>query len=226
MRFVVAVAAFLAVWNNLANLLPAFQAWYVLVNLVVAIGLILAARRRGYSWATLGLSRARAGAGLRWGLGALIVVAAVLLAAAAVPATRPLLADQRVAGMTGAQLAYLALVRIPLGTVVLEETAFRGVLLGVWAQAQGQVPAVVGSSVVFGVWHLVPTLALLDVNALATDPLGRAGALAGAVAVTGVAGAVLSVLRLMSGSVLAPALAHVASNSLSALAAFVVAGSR
>jgi hypothetical protein len=42
------------------------------------------------------------------------------------PGLRPLLTDARVAGLDGGELAYRLLVRIPLGTVLWEEVAFRG----------------------------------------------------------------------------------------------------
>ena len=46
--------------------------------------------------------------------------------AALTPATRPLLNDQRIAGLDRRQLAYHVLLRIPAGTVAWEEIAFRG----------------------------------------------------------------------------------------------------
>jgi hypothetical protein len=45
------------------------------------------------------------------------------------PRPPPLLSDARVAGLDGDEFAYQVLVRIPLGTVLWEEVAFRGVLL-------------------------------------------------------------------------------------------------
>lgn len=221
-RFVVALAALLAVWNNAANLAPGFDEWYVLVNLAVAAALLLWARRHGLGWAEVGLGPGDAAAGARWGAVAVAVIAVVLGALAAVPATRPLLDDARVAAMTSEQVAFHALVRIPLGTVLLEEVAFRGVLLAAWERLGSRRTAIAGSSVVFGLWHLVPTVMLLDANELAADPLARGLALAAAVAITGAAGALLCLLRLASGSLLAPILAHGAANSLAAAASWAV----
>jgi CAAX protease family protein len=55
-----------------------------------------------------------------------------------VPVTCPWFEDQRVAEVdTPVELAYQALVRIPFGSAVLEEFAFRGVLVGLppgWAR--------------------------------------------------------------------------------------------
>ena len=57
------------------------------------------------------------------------MVAASYTIGLAVPDVRPLLHDGRVAGADGGAIAYQVLIRIPLGTVLWEETAFRGVLL-------------------------------------------------------------------------------------------------
>ena len=219
MAFVLGLVAFLAAWNNLANLVPAFETAYVGVNLLVTAVILALARRRGYGWEQLGLGRASAGSGLRWGAAAFGVVSVALLAALALPATRPFLLDERVAGLGAGGLAWLALVRIPLGTVVLEEVAFRGVLLGAWAAHRTARHALVGQALVFGVWHVTPTWIAFEANGAAAGLGSRAAAIAGGVAVTAVGGLLFGWLRLRSGSVLAPALAHVATNSVAAAAA-------
>jgi hypothetical protein len=55
-----------------------------------------------------------------------------LFVGATAPATAARLADRRVADLCGRRLAYQVLVRIPLGTALVEEVAFRGVLLAAW----------------------------------------------------------------------------------------------
>jgi hypothetical protein len=69
----------------------------------------------------------RLGAGLRLGAAAAAPVAVAFALAPATPARR-LLRDKRVAGLSGRQLAYHVLLRIPVGTVRWEEVAFRAVL--------------------------------------------------------------------------------------------------
>jgi uncharacterized protein len=68
------------------------------------------------------------------------------------------------------------------------------------------------SSVPFGLSHILPTLSTMSQTTLnqhlACRPLRQAAFVAGNVAVTGVAGAGFAWLRLRSGSVLAPLLAH------------------
>jgi membrane protease YdiL (CAAX protease family) len=79
----------------------------------------------------------------------------------------------------------------------------------------------VTSAVVFGIWHVRPTLSALAANDLDGGPVLRAGAVVLGCLVTGVAGGLFTWLRLRSGSLLAPALLHLATNTLGTLAAAV-----
>ena len=116
-----------------------------------------------------------------------------------------------------------AFVVIPLGTVLFEEVAFRGRAVGAGAR-----PARHGarrrsvSSVLFGLWHVLPSLRLNQVNPAVTDlvgpgPAGQALAVAGAVVFTAAAGVLLCELRRRSGSLLAPIGLHWAVNGLGVL---------
>lgn len=203
---IVVVLGVLVVHNLVTNLWFTDR-WYVPVNLATA-GLLVC---------LVGPD----GLGLRVGWAALVVggaaavfVLGVIGLLAWLPATRPLLADQRMAGVDARGTVWRALVRIPLGTVVLEEVAFRGVLPSL-------MPAV-GAAVLFGLWHIVPTARTLDVNGMARSWRARVVAVGGAVVVTTVVGLVLWALRLATGSLLAPALVHAAANSGATVAAFLV----
>lgn len=219
MRFVWKVAAFLAVYNNATNLAGVPDGVYVPMNLAAAGGLTGLALHRGYGPSTLGLRREGVRPGLRWGGGAALIVAAGLLVAVAVPGLRPLLGDARVAGLGPAGLAWTTLVRIPLGTALWEEVAFRGVLYGAWARHRPVATAAAGSSVVFGVWHVGPTVAALRQNDVPLDAAGVA-AVGASVAATTAAGLVFCWLRRRGGGIVAPLIAHVATNSLGTLAAW------
>jgi membrane protease YdiL (CAAX protease family) len=210
----------LAAWNPVVNgVLPA--AWYVPANLAVAGGLLALARVSGLTPSELGLGRGAAPGGVRLGLLLAAVVAVAIALALALPATRGLFADRRLAGIGGSGLAYQALVRVPLGTVVLEELAFRGVLLALAARLVPTPAAVVLSSALFGLWHVLPAASALRANELAAAAPARIGAIAASVVVTAVVGVLFCALRLRSGSLLAPALVHVATNSLASVAAFI-----
>lgn len=224
------LAVGLLVVANLLNnrLVPAAY----LATCVATVVLLLAlARRAGCSWDELGLGRSQVGRGLRWALVAVVVVAAGYLAVALLPATRELLVDRRVGALAPAAVLFQAFVRVPFGTVLLEETAFRGVLYGLLVRdGRGWVRATAVSSVLFGLWHVLPALGLPTVNpilsgATAGDPFRAGLVVLGAVAVTGLAGALLCELRRRSGSLLAPAGLHVAVNSLGYLTSLAVLSS-
>jgi membrane protease YdiL (CAAX protease family) len=146
-------------------------------------------------------------------------VAAGYATALAVPVLRPLLADGRVADLGGGELAGQALLRIPLGTVLWEEVAFRGVLLAALARLLPRAGATGVSAAVFGLWHVRPTLGALAANDLAGGPLARTGAVLLACLATAAAGVLFAELRERSGSLLAPALLHLATNTLGLLTA-------
>lgn len=220
MRFLVGAGSLLAVYNNATNLLGLPDEAYVPVNLTAGALLVAAARQQGYGWDTLGLSRSGVAPGLRWGGAGAAVVALGLGAALAWPAAAPFLADQRVAGLSLAGLAFQVGVRIPLGTVLFEEVAFRGVLLGAWARDHSLPAAVIGSSAIFGVWHIGPTLVLLAENEVALGPWGTVAAVGAGVAATAAAGVVFALLRVRTGGIVAPALVHLATNALGTLAAY------
>ncbi|HZB18315.1 MAG TPA: CPBP family intramembrane glutamic endopeptidase [Blastococcus sp.] len=208
------LAAGLAAWNNLVvHRLPA-PGSYVVANAAATATVLTAARWAGLTRAELGLARGSLPAGLRWGGPSGVVVTAGYAVALVVPPLRPLLVDARVAGHDGADLAYQALVRIPVGTVLWEEVAFRGVLLAVLRRLVPPPAAVGASSVLFGVWHVRPTLDGLTANGLARGPVATGAAVLLGCLGTAAAGLAFTALRLRSGSLLAPVLLHLATNSV------------
>jgi membrane protease YdiL (CAAX protease family) len=220
-RFAIGLSLALLAWNNLVHLLPGASAAYVPLNLAATAAVTVAAHRSGLSASDLGLRRDRLWAGARWGGAVAAVVAGALAVAWAVPALHPLLDDARVQRLSPGAVAYHALVRIPLGTVLLEEVAFRGALFGALARTSGRARAALASSAVFGLWHVRPTLGLLDANDVADDPAARAVAVAAAVLFTAAGGLFFCALRVRSGSTLAPIVAHTSTNSLGLLASAV-----
>jgi membrane protease YdiL (CAAX protease family) len=208
-----ATAFGLLAWNNLLGASRWHNRHYVRGNLIGTAALLSIARMRGIRGRDLGLSPQRAGAGARWGAATSGVVL-VALTAAALPSGRGAwLRDARLAGMSGVGIAYHAGVRVPLGTVVWEETAFRAVLPVLLQRAMPGPVARAANSLLFGLWHVRPTLEALRLNGLPTGG-GRGGAaVVGAVVAAALADLLLSRLQRTTGSLLAPALVHVASNS-------------
>ena len=180
-----------------------------------AVAVLGIARAVGVSWAELGVGRRELGSGARTGAVAGACAAAAVLAAAAVPATRGFFLDDRAAGAEGGGVA-AGLARITLAAVPPEELTYRSALLGLWLGNGSPASAVAWSSALFGLSHILPTRSTMGQTAvgqhLERRPLRQAAFVAGNVAVTGAAGAVFGWLRLRSGSVLAPLLAHAALN--------------
>jgi membrane protease YdiL (CAAX protease family) len=213
--------AVLTVHNVLGNeVVP--DAAYVPTNLVIGLVLVALALAAGSSIEDLGLGRASGSSGLRWGLAIMGGVAVGIALGALLPATRGLFHDERVAGISGAALVYEALLRIPFGTALFEELAFRGVLLALLLRVTSTVAAVAVSSALFGLWHILPTISGLRANELAEGVAATVGAVGGAVMVTAIGGLLFCALRLHTGGLIAPVLAHTATNSFAIVAAFLV----
>jgi uncharacterized protein len=196
----------------------------------VAVGLVALARRVGLSWEDLGLARRSWGKGALYAGIAVALVAVVYAGGAALPATRMAFLDARYHQGLGHALV-TALIVIPLGTVVLEEVAFRGVLLGLLRHHRGIRWATGLSSTLFGLWHILPSLTLARANQAVGVVFGHGVmahvlAVAAAVGFTGLAGLVFCELRRRSGSVLAAAGLHWATNGLGVLLASVIWAAR
>lgn len=189
---------------------------------VVVVALVCFARWTGLSWSQLGLSRDGLRSGFRWGLGSIAVVASAYLAGVLLPLTRSAFLDARYhLAVSGALLS--AFVIIPVGTIFVEEVAFRSVLWGMLARQFTTWRVLVASSVLFGLWHILPSLHLASTNQGVGHAVRGVGAsptvlvVMGTVGITAVGGAVAGALRHRSGSVLASAGMHWATNALGVL---------
>ncbi|TVR22484.1 MAG: CPBP family intramembrane metalloprotease [Ilumatobacter sp.] len=222
----IVVVAVLAVSNVMTNeVLP--WAAYLPWNLVMtAVLLWIALRVDTTTPDQLGLERSGVRRGALVGGIVLLVISVVLLVAALLPATRALFEDERVAGTSVWAMLYQVLVRIPLGTVVLEEVAFRGVLLGMLLRRTSRAGAVMVSSVLFGLWHVLPAIGVEGTNPVLADLFGGTGGAVAAVVLavvgTAIAGVALCIVRFVGHSLLAPMLAHVATNSVGFVVAWFV----
>ncbi len=138
---------------------------------------------------------------------------------AVVPATRGFFQDERARGGGTRHVLFETLVRIPLGTALPEEVIFRGSLLGLFTQRHSPAVAASMSSILFGAWHVLPTLRTLPLNPAGARAKRTGGAVLAAVTSTALAGYGLAWLRFRSGSLAAPAVAHAALNAAAYLAA-------
>jgi membrane protease YdiL (CAAX protease family) len=197
-------------------------------HLAVGLGLVACllavSRTAGLTAADLGLARSAWPAGLRWGVAAAALVGAAYAVAYLLVPVREALPEGE--GGLGRAVLWAVLVVIPLGTVVPEELAFRGLLLALLGRGRGVLAATLLSSGLFGLWHVVAALGGGAANAAITemvggDAAGTAVRVAVTVVSTSVAGVVLCWLRLRSGSLLAPVLAHWTVNGLGVIVAML-----
>ncbi len=197
---------------------------YVVTSVVGSAGLLALARGAGLGWEDLGLGPGWVPRGLLWGGPPALALLVGLRVAVGRPGVSGRLRDDRAARSRGSVL-YQVLVWVPLGTVLLEEVAFRGVLLGLLEPQVGTLWAVMLSALAFGLWHVLPTAAAARADTVVARALGGRGpgwAVVGGVLLTAAVGTGLAGLRLVAASLLAPALLHLASNSGGYLAAAAV----
>lgn len=191
------LAAALIGWSFVSPRLPA--SWRTVLQAGVG-GLLV--------WVTgapLGLGPPRLWAGLRLGSLAAFSVAGTVAATTVLAPVRRSMADRRPPATAPEWL----LLRIPVGTVWSEESAFRGALSTAGAAAFGARGGRLLQACAFGLSHVA--------DARATgDPIGAT------VLVTGIAGWVFGWLADRSGSLAAPMLAHLAVNEAGAIAVLAV----
>lgn len=215
------VLAALAV-NLLVN--EAVPGAHLAAGLGLAACLLAIARAGGLAAADLGLARAALGTGLRWGGAAAALVGVGYALAWLIPGVRQALPEGD--GDLG-RVALTVLVVIPLGTVLPEELAFRGLLLPLLGRGRGLNAAIWLSSGLFGLWHVLPSLGggaanAAIVGAVGGDTAGTIARVVATVCVTSLAGVVLCWLRLRSGSLVAPLLAHWTVNGLGVIVILLV----
>lgn len=193
--------------------------WHLPVALALAAATVVIGRRAGLDGSDLGLGSWRRGAMYGVGAGAVVILVLVAagLAAGSIGVIADLFDDER-ATIDLAELLVRALVIIPVGTALVEEVIFRGVVLGLLLRSTGRGRAVVASSIIFGLWHLLPVG--LDTAGTTSDVVR---AVLATFVITTVAGIGFAALRLVSGSLLAPVIAHTATNSGALVVAWVVA---
>jgi membrane protease YdiL (CAAX protease family) len=197
MRRAFALAAVLVGWSFVSPRLP--MPWRVPVQ--AGFGGLLAATTR----ASVGLRPPRLWWGLRWGLVAGGVAASAVATTVWFPAVRRSMAVRE---SPDSVLSWLA-VRIPLGTVWAEESAFRAALNTAGARAFGASGGRLLQATAFGLSHIADART-------AGEPV------APTVVATGVAGWFFGWLADRSGSLAAPMLAHLAINETAAAAALTV----
>ena len=189
----------------------------------VAIGVTFTAALAGIARASglrakdVGLGRSTWMQGWRWG-GACVGIALVGYGIALLlPQIRSLVAGSPEASWPHTLVTVLLV--IPLATVIPEELAFRGVLLALLDSRYARNVAAAVSSILFGLWHTLPSLSGGPANRAADQIVGAGtGGMVlralGTIVFTAGAGVLFCALRRRSDSLLAPMLAHWSVNGL------------
>ncbi len=166
----------------------------------------------------LGTARSRLPTAARQGLGVSAAIAVTVGLVATPRRLRRQFADERVRAQSHREVAYETLARIPIGTALFEEIAFRGVLSGLLLRTMAPGPAYLASATAFGLWHVLPALRDHAGSPTAARVSPGAAALSTAL-VTAPAGLAFEALRRRSDSLLPPILAHAVLNASGYLAA-------
>ena len=213
----VVIAALVVI--NIVNNRLAPQTHYLLWTFGGSVGLLAFGLLDGNTWTDMGFGWQYLIPGLIWAGICIGGVTAVYLVGSAFRRTRAAFHDERMSELTGGRLMFQALIEVPFGTVLFEEIAFRSVLLSMLIRREGLVFGVIVSSLLFGLWHILPSIGTHEQNPALGSVVGgglRGNILAVALSVltTSIAGVVFAALRLVSGSVLAPMGLHWATNGL------------
>lgn len=200
---------------------------YIPWNFGMALVLLAVAYRAGSGPVAIGL-------GIRhWhrpvGVGLMLAAGTALIfgIGMAIPSTRDAFVDSRAATSSVWVMLYQVLVRIPLGTVVIEEVAFRGVLpalMGAAPAIRWRWGPVVGASLLFGLWHILPSLGIATGNAAVSDVLGGNQLVVTLLAVASMtlAGVLMCALAWIGKGIKTTMLLHWATNSLGFVAAWLL----
>jgi membrane protease YdiL (CAAX protease family) len=170
----------------------------------------------GLSRDDVGLCRDALPAGMRAGSLAVLVVGVVVAAGVTVVGSDSPLVRDHVGRSTGDVLVQ-SFVEIPVATVLLEEFAFRGVLGALFHRVVSPWRAVAATSLLFGLWHVPGAWTGLD--------LGGVASVLAVIAATTIAGIVFQLMKDRTRSLVAPGLAHWATNGLSLLVVWFMVGS-
>lgn len=201
------VGTALLAYNNALSLVigpgdgpGALRVWTNAALLALAL---LAVRARGYDVDELGLRPARLASGLAAGfaLGLALAVAPVAFVALAPLVTGEPIQNEGVTSLSGPELAIRLGLRVPFGTALFEEVLFRGVLYAAMFRASGERAALLGTALVFALWHTaITSMTVAESGVVQAQPLVALGVL---VSLAGlfVGGLIFAWLRWRTGSI-------------------------
>ena len=212
---------------NVINNRVAPSRHYLLWAIGGALGFLALGLLDGNTWTDMGLAWDRLIPGLVWAGACIVIVALVFSVAASFRKGRDAMHDDRIKDMSISKIAYQALVEVPFGTVLLEEIAFRSVLFAMLVRRYGLVWGIALSAIIFGLWHVLPSWGTHEQSAALGSVVGKGRrgnilAIVLSVITTTIAGVLFALLRVFSGSVLAPMGLHWATNGIGYMFSWVI----
>jgi membrane protease YdiL (CAAX protease family) len=212
LRSALFLSLLLLLYSNLTSLSePERREEFLLYgNLALLSLLLLWVRWAGFTLPELGLAGAQARASALWGIALGLVLAlppVAFIALAPFVTGEPVQAGE-INDLSGSEMALRLAFRVPVGTALFEEVAFRGVLYAFWLRATDLRRTVLGTGIVFVLWHVVITFKSVTesevVEAAPFIALGYLGSLLGLF----VGGAAFALLRWRTGGVAGPFFFH------------------
>lgn len=159
---IIAALVILAYGTAMARFLP--QKSHYVANVIMVASVLAIAKIFGVSLAEMGLSIATLGKGFIVGMAVSAVIIGAVLAVSGLRHTRPFFMENPLTHASRKKRFYESFVRIPLSTALIEELLFRGFFLGLLLQNNSPLVASLWCSLVFGIWHIAPTLNTLGDN--------------------------------------------------------------
>jgi len=215
-------AILLVLWGNLLHpligstaILPGGSWHFVIAGAALVAVSFFAARVLGLDAAALGLRPAGTLRGALVGAfaGAFVATGAAAIMRGVVPALigQPVIYEPLSRVAAGDLSRHVALF-LPFGTVIPEEIAFRGTLLGGLLARYGVRSAVLASAIAFALWH--GTVTFFTVMNTTMPVVLIVPAIAGAFVVLFVGGLTMAGLRVTTGSLATTVAAHWAFNAV------------
>lgn len=215
-RAAVLLASALLLFGNGISALPAsihddYAWWLLLLQLALAGCVVWWVRaRHRLTWADIGLQPLHpardAGAGIL--AGAILILPVVIYFIVPVGMEDGAVDYGHARESSLDSFLAFALIRQPLGTSFFEETMFRGVLQSLGIRAHGLRAGVVFVALVFALWHVVVNVATLSDTNAATSATTMAAGVVASMAVLVIGSIAMSILRLRTGSLVAPIAFH------------------
>lgn len=195
----------------LGRLVP--KKYHLYLNIGIAAVAITLGLAFGLSLENMGLALDRILPGIYWAFIVSVVIIVSMLIISTIPILRRFFLGDNLSHANGKFIAFEAAVRIPLGTALVEEILFRGVLLGLLLQHHSKIEALLISAAIFGLWHIFPTMDSLKSNITAAKVIANktpraAGSIAGVVVITFIAGLFFGWLKILANSIVSPWLVH------------------